>query len=405
MDINELRDLWTRINDGPTTLEQCKKLAKELVKSWKSGNAAAIAGISSRHPRLRKLTEQQLRNTRFTLADAQLIIARDLGFESWPKLKAFTEQPASDFELAADAVISGDLDTLAKLLREKPELIRERSVRSHRATLLHYIGANGFENYRQKTPANAVEVAKMLLGAGAEVDAAADMYGGGSTTLGLVASSTHPARAGLQSALIETLLDAGAAIDGPPGNWQPIMAAIVHAHLGAVETLARGGARLNVASAAAAGRLDVVEKLVREGGDTSQAFPGLPKEWKGQMELAFIWACQFGRLQIAEFLLDNGVDPGAQDGQGETGLHWAAHYGQVETVRMLIDRNAPLEIKNNYGGTVFGQTTWAAMNDLHENHALVVEMLLDAGAKVDQADYPTGNERVDEVLRRFGAAS
>jgi ankyrin repeat protein len=404
MDINDLRDLWTRITDGPTTLEQCKKLAKELVKSWKSGDAAAIDGIRSRHPRLRKLTEQQLGNTRFTLADAQFIVARELGFENWPKLKTFTEQPLSDFELAVEAVISGDVVTLAKLLREKPQLIRERSVRSHRSTLLHYVGANGVENYRQKTPDNAVEVAKMLLDAGAEVDAAADMYGGGSTTLGLVASSTHPARAGLQSELIETLLDAGAAIDSPPGTWQPIMAAIVHAHLGAVETLARRGARLNIASAAAAGRLDIVEKLVREGGDASPAVPGLPKEWKGQMELAFIWACQFGRRQIAEFLLDSGVDPSAQDGQGETGMHWAAHYGQIEIVRILIERNAPLEVKNNYGGTVLGQTTWAVMNDPHENHALVVAMLLDAGAKIDQADYPTGNVIVDDVLRRHGAA-
>jgi ankyrin repeat protein len=305
------------------------------------------------------------------------------------------------FECAVDAVISGDVATLARLLRESPKLIRERSARPHRATLLHYIGANGVEDERQKTPPNAVEIARMLLDAGAEVDAAAEMYGGGSTTLGLVASSCHPARAGLQPALIETLLDAGAAIDGLSGTWQPIMAAIVHAHSGAVETLARRGAKLNVASAAAAGRLDVVERLVREGA--AEEVPGLPREWKAQMELAFIWACLFGRLSIAAFLLDHGVDPGAKDGQGVTGLHWAAHYGHVETVKLLIQRNAPLEVKNNYGGTVLGQTTWAVMNDPHENHAIVIEMLLAAGAKIDQADYPTGNARVDEVLRRHGA--
>jgi hypothetical protein len=33
---------------------------------------------------------------------------------------------------------------------------------------LHYIGANGVEGERQKTPANAVEVARILLDAGAE---------------------------------------------------------------------------------------------------------------------------------------------------------------------------------------------------------------------------------------------
>jgi ankyrin repeat protein len=404
MDANELRELWVRAaGESHPTLDRYRKLAKDLVKSWKSGDAETITIVSERHPRLRKLTEAERRTTRFTLADAQFVIARDLGFESWPKLKKFTEAPASTFESAVEAVISGDVATLERLLRENPELIRERSVRAHRSTLLHYVGANGVEDYRQKTPTNAVAVTKVLLGAGAEVDAAADMYGGGSTTLGLLASSCHPARAGLQPALIETLLDAGAAIDGLPGRWQPIMAAIVHGHSDAVDTLVRRGARLNIASAAAAGRLDVVERMVVNGSEVSGAVEGLPREWKGQVELAFIWACQFGRRSVAELLLDKGVDSGAQDGQGETGLHWAAHYGQVDLVKFLIERKAPLEVKNNYGGTVLGQTTWAAMNDPHENHARIVEMLIDAGAKVDQADYPTGNESVDEVLRRHGA--
>jgi ankyrin repeat protein len=226
------------------------------------------------------------------------------------------------------------------------------------------------------------------------------MYGGGSTTLGLLASSCHPARAGLQPELIETLVDAGAAIDGLPGGWQPIMAAIVHGHRDAVETLVRRGARLNVASAAAAGRLDVVERLVSEGGGASQSVQGLPAEWKAQLELAFIWSCQFGRTAVAEFLMDRNVDAGAQDSQGATGLHWAAHYGHVDTVRMLLDRKVPLEVRNIYGGTVLGHTTWAVMNDPRDNHARIVEMLIDAGATVDQADYPTGNERVDELLGR-----
>lgn len=406
MDGKELRELWAQATAGPAAnLDHFRKVAKELVKGWKSGDAGTIQAISRRHPRLRKLTEAELRNTRFTLADAQFLLARDLGFESWPKLKKFVETPASDFEFAVEAVIAGDVKTLERMLREKPELIRERSERTHRATLLHYVGANGVEDYRQKTPANAVAVAKLLLGAGAEVDAAADMYGGGSTTLGLVASSCHPARAGLQPVLIETLLDAGAAIDGLPGTWPPIMAAIVHAHAGAVETLARRGARLNIASAAAAGRIDIVERFACDGFDPNPTVPGLPSDWKAQQELAFIWACLFGRRQVAEFFLNQGVASGAQDGQGETGLHWAAHYGHVETVKMLLQRGAPLELKNNYGGTVLGQTTWAVMHDPRESHGLIVEMLLDAGATVGQAGYPTGDEKVDAVLRRHGASS
>jgi len=40
-------------------------------------------------------------------------------------------------------------------------------MRRHHATLLHYVGANGIESFRQKTPANAVDIARLLLDAGA----------------------------------------------------------------------------------------------------------------------------------------------------------------------------------------------------------------------------------------------
>src|SRR5690242_14003202 len=119
----------------------------------------------------------------------------------------------SDFETAADAVISGDIEALRSMLHADPELVRRRSARKHRATLLHYVAANGGEDERQRTPANAPEVAKTLLDAGAEVDATADMYDSGATTMEMLVSSEHPAAAGLQSALAELLLDYGADIN------------------------------------------------------------------------------------------------------------------------------------------------------------------------------------------------
>ena len=50
--------------------------------------------------------------------------------------------------------------------------------------------------------------------AGAEVDALAGMYGGQCTTMSLLVSSCHPAEAGVQVALVDTLLDYGAAVEG-----------------------------------------------------------------------------------------------------------------------------------------------------------------------------------------------
>jgi hypothetical protein len=104
---------------------------------------------------------------RCTLADAQFFVARCHGFATWPKfaqhLEALTRanSPVSKFELAVDAIVNGDVATLSKLLRDNPELVRARSTREHRSTLLHYISANGIEDFRQKTPKNIIEIANL----------------------------------------------------------------------------------------------------------------------------------------------------------------------------------------------------------------------------------------------------
>src|ERR1700730_13367704 len=167
-------------------LEQYKKQAKEFVKARKSGDPGALRRIENHHPRAGRLLGSDTPSA-FARADAQLVIAREHGFESWPKfarhIDALTRasSPVSRFEVAADAIVAGDVATLASLLSQDPELVRTRSTRVHRATLLHYVGANGVENYRQRTPHNAVEVAKLLLDAGAAVDALADSYGKSTT--------------------------------------------------------------------------------------------------------------------------------------------------------------------------------------------------------------------------------
>jgi ankyrin repeat protein len=73
-------------------LEQYKKQAKELVKSFEAlrSGASEVAAetmqrITEHHPRFGKLPASELRAAQFALADAQLVIAREHGFESWPK--------------------------------------------------------------------------------------------------------------------------------------------------------------------------------------------------------------------------------------------------------------------------------------------------------------------------------
>jgi hypothetical protein len=218
-------------------LEQYKKETKDLLEAFKSGDPNAMRWVRRYHPRLRgrpdtnernKVPDSELRTVKLSAADAKFIIAREHQFEDWSRfakhITALNQNGSvvSQFEAAVDAIIAGDITTLKRLLRENPKLIRARSTREHRATLLHYVGANAVEGYRQKTPKNASKVAEILLKAGAEVDADLDYAAKrghypervGSTTLGLVATSCHPAVAGVQIPLIDILLKYGASVDG-----------------------------------------------------------------------------------------------------------------------------------------------------------------------------------------------
>jgi len=218
--------------------------------------------------------------------------------------------------------------------------------------------------------------------------------------LGEVATSVHAARAGIQVALMETLLDGGAAIEGAPGGYQPLAAALANGQPEAAEFLAERGAQLDIVGAAGLGRLDLLKHYLEHDSSLQG------NQTKEQLEEGFILACLYGQTSVAEFLLEKGVDPAAGANVGQTGLHYAAHAGHLDTVKMLIERKAPLEVLNVYGGTVLGQATWSVMNgDPGIDYAPIIEMLLDAGAKIEAADYPTGNNRVDEVLQRHGARS
>ena len=151
--------------------------------------------------------------------------------------------------------MKGDLSELQAMLQDNPAIVHERSSRGHRATLLHYIAANGTENFRQVTPPNAPYIAETLLAAGAEPDALADTYGTKwATTLELLVSSSHPYEAGLQTVLAEKLLDYGAAVNGVRNDSAPLVTAIYFHYPQSAEVLVGRGARIdNVVTAGAMG--------------------------------------------------------------------------------------------------------------------------------------------------------
>ena len=286
-------------------------------------------------------------------ADAELTVARRYDFGDWGCLAQYvdgvslSDSPVHRFEAAVEAVVGGDLAGLGRMLVADPNLVMARSARVthfdppvHRATLLNYLAANGVEGHRQRTPPNAVAIATLLLDAGAEVDALADLYGGQCTTMSLLVSSAHPAAAGLQIPLAETLLDHGAALEPRgSGNWtSPLMTALAFGYTEVADMLVRRGAQVaTVAAAAALGRVDLIRQLL-PGSDSVDRRRGLAL------------AAQHGRLEAVRLLLDAGEDPDRYNPEGNhrhsTPLHQAVWSGQLPVVRLLVERGARVDIRD-----------------------------------------------------------
>ena len=121
------------------------------------------------------------------------------------------------------------------------------------------------------------------------------------------------------------------------------------------------------------------------------------------VEEAFTCACFNGCTEVVEYLLARGVNPSGGINTGLNAFHWAANRGELKTVEILIREKSPLEALNAYGGTVLGCTVWSAVHEPKPDHLRIIEALLNAGARVEAAEYPSGNERADEILRRYGA--
>ncbi|NUQ30343.1 MAG: ankyrin repeat domain-containing protein [Acidobacteriaceae bacterium] len=430
------------------SLEQYRKVAKELVKVCKTRDPEAVRNRITlwirdlvRHsgldltPTLPVATERWIDEvTTFAiqilldgkrtcaLTDAQFVIARSHGFASWPRFVQHIEQASvvtsavAEFEAAADAIISGDQATLKLLIDKNSGLVQQRSTREHHATLLHYTSANGVEGYRQRTPANIVEIAEFLLKAGAEIDAEADVYGGGCTTLGLAATSVHPEAAGVQEALLQLLLDHGAQIEKPnlAGNGTgAVVSCLANGRLQAAVFLASRGAHLELEGAAGVGRIDTVKTFF----DTSGRL--LPPATQRQLQKGFLWACMYGWEDVVVFLLEHGADVRDPAETGATGLHWAAGGAHLGIIKRLLLAEAPLEELNRWGGTVLEHAGYGLEhNTANADFVPTFEALLAAGAVIRGAEVPGSwlrwidrlkdtpvpvKDRLAEIFRRYAS--
>ncbi len=341
-------------------LERYEEQAAALLAAHRAREPRALRIFHERHPRFldpvvtwkpRRLSEEELAAAELDQDDARLAVARSYSFRDWDALVALVSavqdraSPAARFEAAVDAVITGDLDALDRLLGDDPSLVGARSTRVtchdppvHGATLVHYLAANGVEGYRQQSPPNAVAVARRLFDAGADPNALAGMYGGQHPTLPMLVSSTPPAEAGVQVPLIHALLDAGASVDGAgAGAWRsPLLTALVFGFRDAAEALVSCGARTDaLVLAAGLGRVEDVRRMYPAAGEDER-------------HAALALAAQLGEVAVVAVLLDAGETPDRFNPAGfhdhSTPLHQAALAGHLETVRLLVERGARTDL-------------------------------------------------------------
>jgi hypothetical protein len=323
-------------------LNHLKNQARDLLKLHAAHDPAAAQRIREFHPRYVGKNDGEIFAATFKLGDAQLTIARERGFANWPRLKAHIEKPSpssnrdlpyqdriEDAELrhAVALLDAGDLDGLRVHLKAHPDLTRRPALFEggnyfRTPTLLEFCAENPIRH--GSLPANIVEIAKAIIGAGAEKAAINE-------TLGLVSTGRIARECGAQIPLIDLLCDHGA----DPGG--AVHGAALHGEHEAVEALIRRGARVDLALAAALGRIE----------DSRRLLPAADAE---ERHLALAAAAQFGHAEIVRLLLDEGEDPSRYNPPGahshSTPLHQAALAGHEHVVRLLIERGARLDLRD-----------------------------------------------------------
>jgi uncharacterized protein len=302
-------------------LEQLRHQARDLLRAATCGEPDAVERIHAVSDRL-------------ILASAQLAIAREHGFESWPKLKREVER--------REALNDRDLDRLASLLADDPDLAVRRMINwdDHRAgaSPLNYIAMVRFDHARLGLPADLAgtgRIAAALIRAGAPIDG---LPGDFETPL-ITAASYGDVE------VAHVLVDAGADLEarasveagGVPGATA-LMHAAVFGMTDVLDLLVRAGARPHgIESAAAVG--DVTGWLT---ADT-------PLQARVR---ALTFAADHERMPVIDAVIAAGTPVDAVDEiYGRHALRLAAQNGRPRSVRRLLEHGADPNLRDEHGRT------------------------------------------------------
>jgi hypothetical protein len=353
-------------------LEQLRHQAKDLLRSIRQGDPAALADLHAFHPSPPNLLSVRL-------ADAQLVLARSYGLPSWPRLVTASRM--------TDAICRGDAETVRALVLRDPCLLEEdaRGVKSNWGPPMSYAANLGQD-----------AIIEMLRGLGAsDLEFAfnrACLQGQVTTARKLHAMMGRPPLpnadfSGTAYTLnvpgTELLLELGARVTNEHGNRRAPVDVVLEtdsrkpeAKHRILELYAEHGLRLpdTPPMALHRGRTDLLEEHLRRD-------PGL-------LSRTFI----FEEIYPPEMGCHDELQ--ATHGTplaGATLLHMCADYDEVEIARWLLDRGMHVDARaavdaDGFGGhtalfaTVVSQPNFWTNLRGQKPSALFTRLLLDLGA-------------------------
>lgn len=349
-----------------TELSYYDDRAEGLLKVLRGGLRSACRLVQEWHPDYAERSEEEILAAPLTRDDAQLIFAREHGFDDWNAFAGHVERLAAGeveepFQAAFEAVKAGDPVRLRELLDAHPELARAYGTNGN--TLLN-LATSTFDHGDHSRPpgmapgseSEGMQVIRLLLERGADPDQGNNR---GFTPF-------HAAAYGSVLPLLRLFLDHGASVrlSGHGDGGTPLVQALFWGHREAAELLAeREIVPLNLRVAAGLGRIDLLRGLLLPGGTLKpeasahrefyrphSGFPAWrPVDDRQQvLDEAASYAARNGRTEALEWLLDRGADLHGEPYFG-TPLHWAACGGHAETVRRLIARGADVNRRGRFG--------------------------------------------------------